>query len=133
MMGKKLFVALVILMSLSLIGIIFVQAFFINNALKNEEKKFTSDVFRSLSLVSKAIEDKELLSFDKLYREVTKSGRTPDSIEIKQLLIYDSFNKDTNQATRFKNIISEESFKVPSLFFDIGTADSIDIKKFTSR
>ena len=60
-MGKKLFVLLVVLMSLSLIGIIFVQAFFINNALENEEQRFTSDVFRSLSLVSKAIEDKELL------------------------------------------------------------------------
>ena len=131
MMGKKLFVLLVVLMSLSLIGIIFVQAFFINNALENEEKQFTSDVFRSLSLVSKAIEDKELLSFDKLYKEVIKNGRTPDTSEIKQLLIFDSFNEDTNQATRFKNIISEESFKVPSLFFDIGT-DSIDIKRFTS-
>nr|WP_321224571.1 HAMP domain-containing sensor histidine kinase [uncultured Psychroserpens sp.] len=120
-------------MSLSLIGIIFVQAFYINNALEKEEKQFTSDVFRSLSLVSKAIEDKELLSFDRLYKEVIKNGRTPDTSEIKQLLIFDSFNEETNQATRFENIISEESFKVPSLFFDIGTADSIDIKRFTSR
>jgi two-component system phosphate regulon sensor histidine kinase PhoR len=131
MMGKKLFVLLVVLMSLSLIGIIFVQAFFINNALENEEKQFTSDVFRSLSLVSKAIEDKELLSFDRLYKEVIKNGRTPDTSEIKQLLIFDSFNEDTNQVTRFQNIITEESFKAPSLFFDIGT-DSIDIKRFIS-
>jgi len=134
-MGKKLFVLLVVLMSLSLIGIIFVQAFFINNALENEEKQFTSDVIRSLSLVSKAIEDKELLSFDKLYKEVIKNGRTPDTSEIKQLLIFDSFNEDTNQATRFKNIISEESFKVPSSFSDIVVVtgeDSIDIKRFTS-
>ncbi|WP_047546899.1 sensor histidine kinase [Psychroserpens sp. Hel_I_66] len=130
-MGKKLFILLVVLMSLSLIGIIFVQAYFINNTLKNEEKQFTSDVIRSLSLVSKAIEDKELLSYDRLYKEVIKNGRTPDTSEIKQLLIFDSFSEETNQATRFKNIISEESFKVPSLFFDIGT-DSIDIKRFTS-
>jgi two-component system phosphate regulon sensor histidine kinase PhoR len=58
-MGKKLFMLLVVLMSLSLIGIIFVQAFFINNTLKNEEKNFTLNVKRSLSSVSKAIEDKE--------------------------------------------------------------------------
>ncbi|WP_298756621.1 HAMP domain-containing sensor histidine kinase [uncultured Psychroserpens sp.] len=130
-MGKKLFILLVVLMSLSLIGIIFVQAFFINNTLKNEEKQFTSDVIRSLSLVSKAIEDKELLSYDRLYKEVTKNGRTPDTTEIKQLLIYDSFDEDTNQAIRFKNAIAEESFKVPSLFFDIGT-DSINISRFTN-
>lgn len=133
-MGKKLFVLLVVLMSLSLIGIIFVQAFFINNALKYEEKQFTSDVFRSLSLVSKAIEDKELLSYDKLYKEVTKNGRQPDSSEIRRLLIFESFNEDTNESTQFKNTISEESFKVPSLFIDIGIGiDSIDIKRFISR
>jgi two-component system phosphate regulon sensor histidine kinase PhoR len=119
-------------MSLSLIGIIFVQAFFINNTLKFEKKKFTSDVSRSLSLVSKAIEDKELLSYDKLYKEATKNGRRPDSIEIRRLLIFENFNEDTNQTIQFKNIISEESFKTPSLFFEIGK-DSIDIKRFISR
>lgn len=133
MMGKRLFVLLVVLMSLSLIGIIFVQAFFINNALENEEQRFTSDVFRSLSLVSKAIEDKELLSYDKLYKEVTKSGRTPDSSDIRRLLIFESFNEDTNQSTQFKSTITEESFKAPSLFFDIGIGnDSIDFKRFIS-
>ncbi|MBR9913970.1 MAG: HAMP domain-containing histidine kinase [Algicola sp.] len=118
-------------MSLSLIGIIFVQAFFINNTLKNEEKQFTLNVKRSLISVSKAIEDKELLSYDRLYKEAINSGRNPDTTEIKHLLIFDSFDEETNQAIRFKNAISEESFKVPSLFFDIGT-DSINISRFTN-
>ncbi len=130
-MGKKLFILLVVLMSLSLIGIIFVQAFFINNTLTNEEKQFTLNVKRSLISVSKAIEDKELLSFDRLYREVTRNGRTPDTTEIKQLLVFDAFNEETSQTIRFKNAIAEESFKVPSLFFDIGT-DSINISRFTN-
>jgi two-component system phosphate regulon sensor histidine kinase PhoR len=130
-MGKKLFILLVVLMSLSLIGIIFVQAFFINNTLINEGKQFTSDVKRSLISVSRGIEDKELLSYDRLYQEIVKNGRTPDTTEIKQLLIYDSFDEETNQAIRFKNAISEESFKVPALFFDIGT-DSINISRFIS-
>lgn len=132
MMGKKLFISLVVLMSLSLIGIIFVQAFFINNTLKNEEKQFTLNVKRSLISVSKAIEDKELLSYDRLYKEAVKNSRSPDTSEIKQLLIFDSFNKETNQAIRFSNKISEESFKIPSLFFDIGT-DSINISRFISE
>lgn len=131
-MDKRLFVFLVVLMSLSLIGIIFVQSFFINNTLKLERKKFTSDVFRSLSLVSKAIEDKELISYDKLVKEATKNGRKPDSTEIRRLLIFENFDGDTNQTIQFKNIISEESFKTPSLFFEIGI-DSIDIRRFISR
>ena len=131
-MGKKLFILLVVLMSLSLIGIIFVQAFFINNTLKNEEKQFTLNVKRSLISVSKAIEDKELLSYDRLYKEAVKNSRNPDTTEIKQLLIFDSFNRETNQQIRFQNAITEESFKIPSLFFDIGT-DSINISRFISE
>lgn len=38
-MNKKIFSILVILMSLSLIGIIFVQAYYINNILKNKEQE----------------------------------------------------------------------------------------------
>jgi two-component system phosphate regulon sensor histidine kinase PhoR len=65
-------------------------------------------------------------------RKLQKNGRKPDSIEIRRLLIFENFNEDTNQTIRFKNIISEESFKTPSLFFEIGK-DSIDIKRFISR
>ncbi|MDG5491721.1 sensor histidine kinase KdpD [Psychroserpens sp. SPM9] len=130
-MGKKLFILLVVLMSLSLIGIIFVQSFFINNTYRNEEKQFTSDVKRSLFAVSKAIEDKELLSYNRLYKEAIENGRTPDTSEIKQLLIFESFNEETNQSVQFRNAISEESFKVPSLFIDIGT-DSINISRISN-
>ena len=62
-MGKKLFMLLVVLMSLSLIGIIFVQSFFINNSLENERQQFTSNVKRSLSFVSKQIEDYEFRNY----------------------------------------------------------------------
>ena len=54
---------LVILMSLSLIGIIFVQVFFINNSLQNEKKQFTLNVKRSLSFVSNTIEDREFNNY----------------------------------------------------------------------
>ena len=73
-MGKKLFILLVVLMSLSLIGIIFVQAFFINNTLKNEEKNFTLNVKRSLSSVSKAIEEKEFEVYSKKLQNLIESG-----------------------------------------------------------
>ena len=78
-MGKKLFILLVILMSLSLIGIIFVQAYFINNTFNNEEKQFTLNVKRSLSFVSKAIEDREFAIFDKRLQEYIEKSGKPDS------------------------------------------------------
>ncbi|WP_435412606.1 sensor histidine kinase [Psychroserpens mesophilus] len=126
-MGKKLFILLVVLMSLSLIGIIFVQAFFINNTLKNEEKNFTLNVKRSLSSVSKAIEDKEFKVYSQRLQNLIESGVDPDSTAMRQVFILEQ--DDLSNETRiYGNAISEESFKVPSLFFDIGL-DSFNLSR----
>lgn len=126
-MGKKLFILLVVLMSLSLIGIIFVQAFFINNTLENEEKNFTLNVKRSLSSVSKAIEEKEFEVYSKKLQNLIESGVDPDSTAIRQIFILEQ--DDLSNETRiYGNAISEESFKVPSLFFDIGL-DSFNLSR----
>ncbi|MBR9847378.1 MAG: HAMP domain-containing histidine kinase [Algicola sp.] len=114
-------------MSLSLIGIIFVQAFFINNTLKNEEKNFTLNVKRSLSSVSKAIEDKEFEIYSQRLQNLIESGVDPDSTAIRQVFILEQ--DDLSNETRiYGNAISEESFKVPSLFFDIGL-DSFNLSR----
>ena len=47
-MNKKLFVLLVVLMTLSLIGIIFVQSYYINNTFKNEQDQFTFKAKKAL-------------------------------------------------------------------------------------
>lgn len=130
-MGKKLFVLLVVLMSLSLIGIIFVQAYFINNTLKNEEKNFELNVIRSLSFVSKAIEDKEFRVFASRTQALFDSGSVPDTTNIRGILVY-SYDDITNETTVYQNGILEESFKLPSLFFDIGL-DSVDVKRITNQ
>ena len=128
-MGKKLFILLVVLMSLSLIGIIFVQAYFINRSLKNEEKQFTLNAKRSLSVVSRALEDKEFHEFSSKFLELMASGNDPDST-ITGISIWD-YDERSNQMTYYENNIIEENFKVPSLFFDIGL-DSVNISRFTN-
>ncbi|HXK00211.1 MAG TPA: HAMP domain-containing sensor histidine kinase [Gelidibacter sp.] len=132
MMGRKLFVLLVILMSLSLIGIIFVQIYFINNTLDNEGKQFTLNVKRSLSNVSKQVEDKELRLFSDKYQEMLNSGKNPDTTNIKGILLY-SYDNVSNETTIYQNGILEESFKVPSLFFDIGGLDSLNISRISNQ
>lgn len=130
-MRKKFFVLLVILMSLSLIGIIFVQAWFINNSLTNEEKQFTLNVKRSLSLVSKAIEDKEFQYYSSKMMELIKDGGVSDSVKLREMIVKYR-DEDRNETTIYRNIISEESFKVPSLFFEIGL-DSVNVSRLFNR
>ncbi|WP_299122386.1 HAMP domain-containing sensor histidine kinase [uncultured Winogradskyella sp.] len=130
-MGKKLFVLLVVLMSLSLIGIIFVQSFFINNSLENEEKNFTRSVKHALTFVSKDIEDRELRNYYIKIQPLIAQGKEPDSTVIQQL--YVTATDDINDKTIVhRNTILEERFKVPSLFFEID-ADSITLSNLTNE
>ena len=131
-MGRKLFILLVILMSFSLIGIIFVQIYFIDNTLNNEEKQFTLNVKRSLSNVSKLIEDREFKLYSNKYQEMLSSGKSPDTTNIKGILLY-SYDDVSNETTIYQNGILEESFKVPSLFFDIGGLDSLNVSRISNQ
>src|SRR5690554_4682130 len=132
MMGRKLFILLVVLMSLSLIGIIFVQIYFIDNTLTNEENQFTMNVKRSLSNVRNHIEDREFKLYSNKFQEMLRSGKNPDTTNIKGILLY-SYDDISNETTIYQNGILEESFKVPSLFFDIGGLDSLNISRLTNQ
>lgn len=130
-MGRKLFIMLIVLMSLSLIGIIFVQVFFINNSLLNEKKQFTLNVKRSLSFVSDAIENKEFKDYSEKMYQLIASGAVADSARIRELRI-ETEDRSINQTIIYRNGILEESYKVPSLFLDIGL-DSLSISRISSQ
>lgn len=130
-MNKRLFISLVVLMSLSLIGIIFVQSYFINKTIQNEEKQFTLNVKRSLSFVSKAIEKSEFDKFDDLLQNYLESVEEPDTTQLSEMIL--KYQDDANNETIiFRNSILEETYKIPSLFFDIGL-DSISLNRVINR
>ena len=55
-MNRRLFVLLVVLMSLSLIGIIAVQLYWIKSSVEDKEEQFSNTVTEVLSKVSEKIE-----------------------------------------------------------------------------
>ena len=62
-MGKRVFVLIIILMSISLIGIISVQVFWIKNTIQITEEQFTSNVRFALAKVSEDIKEHEFNEF----------------------------------------------------------------------
>lgn len=128
-MGKKLFVLLVVLMSLSLIGIIFVQSFFINSSLENENDNFSRSVKIALSFVSRDIAEFELRNYMDKIQPYIETGATIDSTIIKQLYIT-AEDDIKDQTIIHRNKIIEDRIKVPSTFFEIDT-DSIVISNYT--
>jgi signal transduction histidine kinase len=130
-MSKKLFVLLVVLMSLSLIGIILVQAYHINNTVKNEEEQFTYKVKRVLSTTSTTIEEREYKEYAFRFRELmAEKGVKVDTTDIRNLwIIQDDGN--SNEMLIYRNGILEENFKIPS-FIDIGL-DSINVTRISNE
>ena len=130
-MGKRLFVLLVILMSLSLIGIIFVQSFFINNSLQNEDRQFTLSVKRALSFVSRSIEEIEYRNY---VNKIQPYLVAEESARFNQFAgtVHNIEDEENDQTIVHRNTVIEERFKVPSLFFEIN-ADSISLSKLSNE
>jgi len=117
-------------MSLSLVGIIFVQAYYINNSLKNEEDQFTFNVKKALSYTSKKIEDTEFKEYVLKFQDLLDQGVKPDTMAFRQLYLKEE-GRGSNEKLIYRNSILEENYKLSSSIFDIGL-DSINIKKVLS-
>lgn len=129
-MNKKLFTLLVILMSLSLIGIIFVQAYFINNSLETKEGQFSFNVKKALNYTTTQLADYEYKKYVKALNKIISDGRDPDTTAIRNITVYKQDNT-TNQIIVYNTGILEENFKVPSLI-DLNI-DSLDLSNFKGK
>lgn len=118
-------------MSLSLIGIIFVQGYWINNTVVNNEEQFSFNAKQVLITVSNKIQYKE---FEEIYyplKEILDSIEEPDDKTIRQLLNI-SIDKRTNRTFSYNNGALEDDYKLFSSFinFDI---DTIKLKDILNR
>ncbi len=134
-MNKRLFVALVILMSLSLIGIIFVQGFWFKKSVEDKEEQFANIVVEVLNKVTDKIEARERKDYsDRYLSQIDSIGK----FESSNLTIFGFVDRDiaSNEIRLYEHGILEEKYNISSTFFDTnGTAngDSTIIKNFTSQ
>ena len=133
-MGKKLFVSLVALMSLSLIGIIFVQSFWINTSIENGEDQFATTVIQILESTSKKIEKQERNNyFNRLEKLIDSLGQLPSQTVISELNVIQKDSR-TNETFLHRSGIIEENYKVStSEYFEGSDNDSITLKKIYGK
>ncbi len=136
-MNRKLFVLLVILMSLSLIGIIFVQGYWIKKSVEDKEEQFRNTVEDVLAKVAERIERRELQDYTNRINEVVDSTGRPRTSQIRNFLFIER-DLSSDELTFFSHGILEEDYDVSSMFFDIdgdGTPNdtSTTITNFTSK
>jgi len=127
-MNKRVFALLILLMSLSLIGIIFVQGYWIQNTVENNREQFSFNAKQILISVSNKIEYRE---FEELYyplQEILDSIKEPDNKIIQQLLEI-GFDKGSFP---FADGVLEEDYKLFSSFVDFNM-DTVKLKNILNR
>ncbi|GLB51879.1 two-component sensor histidine kinase [Neptunitalea chrysea] len=126
-MGKKLFVLLVILMSLSLIGIIFVQGYWIKTSVDDKEDQFSMNVSLALTAVTNEIQNQEIKHFVETLINNNIDSIEPTIKSIRQLYLK-GIDEKTNQPFIYSNEILEENFGYSPLFEN--SLDSIQLKRY---
>lgn len=130
-MNKKLFAVLIALMSLSLLGIIFVQGYWINNSYQTKEDQFTFNVRQTLISVATQIQLREIEDYYEVYSGLADSTEVPDNVSFSEL-IYTTTNEKDNETYIFSDGILEEDYKLSTGVLDTET-DSIEFKKITNK
>ncbi|MFQ3306577.1 MAG: two-component system phosphate regulon sensor histidine kinase PhoR [Polaribacter sp.] len=128
-MRKKIFILIVILMSTSLIGIITVQLYWINNALESKKAQFKNDVQKSLGAAVQRINENERNLFDKEIEVFINKKGLADKAEIKSFLI-EQIDTVTKEKITLGSTFLEEKFKLPADFLN---NDSIIFKRVTGK
>ncbi|WP_366943679.1 HAMP domain-containing sensor histidine kinase [uncultured Polaribacter sp.] len=124
-----MFILIVVLMSISLIGIITVQLYWINNALESKKEQFKNDVQKSLGSATERINDNERNQFDKNIENLIDKKGLADKAQLKSFLI-EQIDTVTQERIIIGDTFLEENFKLPSDFLD---NDSIIFKRITGK
>jgi len=133
-MNKRLFAVLLVLMSLSLLGIIFVQVYWINSSYRDKEEQFSHMVGEALDKVVVRIEEREMHDyFGRLAAEID-SAETPISKKLSNILFIQR-DQDTDQILFYQHGILEERYDVNRSLFDTtpGLDDSSTVTNIVSQ
>lgn len=130
-MNKKLFALLIALMSLSLLGIIFVQGYWISNSYNTKEDQLSINIRQILVSVAKKIQIREAEDYYNVYSRLIDSLDTPTNASLSEL-VYSFRNNENKETVIFSDGILAEDYKLSSNFQDV-ELDSIQFKKITNR
>ena len=130
-MNNKLFSFLIVLMTLSLLGIIFVQGYWIKNSYQNREDQFTLNIRQVLISVSREIQLEEIEKYYNVYNSIIDTIQVPDQASFSEL-IYSTTNERNDEIYIYSDGVLEENYKFSPISLDLDM-DSIQFKKITSR
>ncbi|MGL2993784.1 sensor histidine kinase [Flavobacterium sp. TSSA_36] len=131
-MNRMFFRLLVLLMSLSLIGIILVQVYWFNSSFNNNDEQFRFHVKQVIGNVAEKLEKQEAYNF---YNNINKlkdsTGRIPQREDIMEFTLVQK-NKKTNKTIVYSNSIISEDYNINPTFAT-RSKDDLKYKSFNAK
>lgn len=116
-MNKLFFRLLVLLMSLSLVGIILVQVYWFNTSFKNNNEQFKYHVTQVIGKVADKLQKQEAYSFYDKYNHIKDStGKIPQKEDLLEFY-YVQRNTKTNTTIFYTNTVIAEDYDISSSLF----------------
>jgi len=132
-MNKLFFRLLILLMSLSLIGIILVQVYWFDKSFENNEEQFKYHVKQVLGNVADKIQKKEVYTFYETYNRLKDStGKIPEKSDFLEFGYYQRDSR-TNETIIYSNSIISEDYGIKPSFFDKKLDSIKQIKNLSSK
>ncbi len=117
-MKKVNFLALVILMSFSLIGILIVQGYWIKRSIAIKEDQFTVSISEILLKVSEKITNREIVSYYNQFSSLPEDSiGAPKETRFKNIIFLDQ-DLNTKETHLYSHKVLEKDFSVGSDFFN---------------
>ncbi len=129
-MSKKVFVFLIVVMSIAVIGIIAVQIFWINNAIEIRNKQFLTNTQSALLDASKSVEDREFRKYYKKIYPIFSEFKKLEKRNIREFVFqkYDTVNQEL---LTYKRSILQDNFSSPLKIFNSDSANNkINFKSY---
>ncbi|SEB83350.1 two-component system, OmpR family, phosphate regulon sensor histidine kinase PhoR [Tenacibaculum sp. MAR_2009_124] len=116
-------------MSISLVGIISVQVYWIKDAISNKQKQFENDVTVALNGSSERIKEKELNNL-KVYIKPFVNNEQSEVESVFKNFFFQQIDTFAKSKLTFSSTILEENFKIPSKFIN---NDTILIRQISGK
>ena len=130
-MKKISFSLLILLMSISLIGIILVQSFWIKTTIDTKERQFSLNVNQALKTVVDDIKTREMSDYLAVYQKLIDSIGNPKEAQLTSVFQYVDRNQNTNKTYVYSQGILEEDYNITSSLIDPVSKDSTSILDYT--
>ncbi|MGA0430919.1 MAG: sensor histidine kinase [Flavobacteriaceae bacterium] len=131
-MKKANFIILVVLMIFSIVGIMWLQGYWIYSSWENKEEEFSLSVNQSLQSVAKEIQEREINDYIMAYQKLIDSVGTPSDSNFTDIFFFMDEDDTSNLSTFFAYGILQEDYNVNPSYIDpsIGENQTVsDYKK----